>query len=120
MPSLIERLRAARRTRIPSRGKVFLARRPTALEMAELRGGQIRQGDLITRFVIGWESISEADLVPGGGPDPVEFESALFGEYIADHPEHWEALVTGIRAEYDAYEERLEESLKNSPPGSTD
>jgi len=116
---LLSRLRAARGTRIPSRGVTFIGRRPTAMEMAEMRSGVVRQGDLITRFITGWEGLREMDLVPGGGPDPVPFDAELFAEYIADHPEHWENIVKGVRDEYDAYEARLEESLKNLQPGST-
>jgi len=117
---LLSRLRAARGTRIPSHGVVFIGRRPTAMEMAEMRSGAVRQGDLITRFVTGWEGLREMDLVPGGGPDPVPFDAELFGEYIVDHPEHWEPIVNGVRAEFNAYEARMEESLKNLMPGSTD
>lgn len=117
--SLVERIQAARQSRVPSQGKTFVVRRPTDLEMVEMRDMQVKQGDLITRFVCGWDGFTELDLVPGGGPDPVPFAADVFGEYIADHPEHWDAITRAVMDGYQAHKTAQGESLKNSPPGST-
>ena len=117
--SLIEQIKAARQTRVPSHGKTFVVSRPTDLEMMDLRAKEIKQGEIITRFVTGWDGFTELDFVSSGGPDPVAFDAALFAEYIADHPEHWDAIVNAVIESYQAHQEATEESLKNSVPGST-
>ena len=120
MATLIERIRTARQQRVPSRGKIFIVRRPTDLEAMELReAGGIKQGELITRFVCGWEEFTELDLVPGGGPDAVAFDAALFAEYIADHPEHWPAIVDAVMGGYQTHQDARADTVKNSAPGST-
>lgn len=116
--SLIDRIRAARQTTVESNGKTFIVRRPTLLEIVDMRGKQINQGEVITRFVVGWGGFNEIDLVPGGGPEPVPFEPVLFSEYIADHAEHWEPIVNAVLTSYQDYQAKTEDSLKNSTPGS--
>lgn len=118
--TLIERIRAARQTRVSSHGKTFVVRRPTPLEMLEMRGRGVQQSEVITRFVTGWEGFSEMDLVSGGGPDPAPFDPALFAEHIADHPEYWDDIVKAVLDGYQSHEAALEERLKNLAPGSTD
>ena len=117
--SLIEQIKAARQTRVPSHGKTFIVSRPTDLDMLDLRSRLVKQGEIITRFVTGWDGFTELDLVSSGGPDPVEFDAALFAEYIADHKEHWDVIVNAVVNSYQAHQEATEESLKNSMPGST-
>jgi hypothetical protein len=29
-------------------------------------------------FVVGWSGVNESDLLPGGDPEPVEFDAELF------------------------------------------
>ncbi len=115
--AVIERLRRARQSQVVSGGRSFTIRRPTDLEMFEL-SGRVDQRDLLTRFVIGWGWMPEMDLVPGGGPDPVPFDPDLWAEWIADHPEHWDAITDGVVAAYSAHKAGREDAAKNSGPGS--
>lgn len=116
--ALIERLRRARRSRVDSGGRSFTIRRPTDLEMHDI-GGRIDQRELLNRFVVDWGVMSELDLgVPGGGPDPVPFIHELWMEWIADHPEHWEAISRGVIDAYKAHKADQEAAAKNSAPGS--
>jgi hypothetical protein len=116
--ALIDRLRRARQTSVLSLGRTFTVRRPTDLEMQEIHE-KIEQRLLLVRFVTGWGSMSEIDLgIPGGGPDPVSFDPALWEEWIADHPEHWPALTSAIFDAYKAHRGAMEEAAKNSAPGS--
>lgn len=117
--SLIDRLRRARQTTIPSGERTFTIRRPTDLEMQELVG-VIDQRKLLVRFVTDWGVMSELDLgIPGGGPDPVPFDAALWEEWIADHPEHWNAITSAVVDGYRAHKATQEDAEKNSGPGST-
>lgn len=115
--ALIDRLRRARQTRVPSQGRSFTVRRPTDLEMTDLVDG-LDQHDLLTRFVVDWHDITEMDLVPGGGPDPVPFSAELWAEWIADHPEHWADLCGAVIAAYREHKASREDAAKNSAPGS--
>jgi hypothetical protein len=116
--TLIDRLRRARQTTVTSGGRSFTVRRPTDLEMHEMAGA-INQRQLLTRFVTGWGTMSELDLgIPGGGPDPVEFDAALWEEWIADHPEHWDDITRAVVEGYHGHKQAMEEAAKNSAPGS--
>ena len=65
--------------------------------------------------------MTEIDLgIPGGSPEPAPFSKELWEEWIADHPEHWEKIVAGVVGGYKTYSSNLEESAKNSEPGSQD
>lgn len=93
-------------------------RRPTDLEMHEM-AGKIDQRALLVKFVVGWGAMSEVDLgIPGGGPEPVPFDGALWEEWIADHPEHWQDITTAVVDGYRAHKSAMEEAAKNSVPGS--
>jgi len=117
--TLIERIRKSRAVKIVSAGRKFTVCRPTDLEMLELnRVGPISQGDILHKFVIGWEGFTEADLFPGGTGEPVPFEKGIFAEWIADHPEHWNDISTAVVDAYKAHKEKQEATAKNSVPGS--
>ncbi|MBK7592229.1 MAG: hypothetical protein IPI27_13410, partial [Betaproteobacteria bacterium] len=49
----------------------FTARRPTDCDAIELAG--IAPVEFVRRFVIGWD-LTELDVIPGGGPEPVAFD----------------------------------------------
>jgi hypothetical protein len=112
MSSLIERIRKARQTRVTVEGKTFIVRRPTDWEFAEMRKSEILQMDIMERFVEGWEGVTELDLVPGGGATPVEFDRALFVEWIADKEQYWTPLTDAVVNEFIAHRKSLGESEK--------
>lgn len=116
--TLIERLRRARQSTVPSGGRTFTIRRPTDLEMYEL-AGKIDQRALLVRFVVDWGALTEIDLgIPGGGPELVPFDPDLWAEWIADHPEHWDDISAAAIEGYRAHKTALEDAAKNSAPGS--
>jgi hypothetical protein len=108
--SLIDKIRKARETTIEINGKSWTIRRPTDEEATQF--GQAGLFDIVKRFVIGWELI-ELEIIPGGGPEKVPFDSALFAEWVADQPEVWEPLGTAILEAYKAHAEKRDASLKN-------
>ncbi len=83
----------------------FTVRRPSALDVARLgaEGGRISL-EFACRFVVGWSGINEADLLPGGEPEPVEFSDDLFAAWIADQPDAWNAIVSGVIDAYQRHE----------------
>lgn len=108
--SLIDKIRKARETTVTINGKTWTIRRPTDEEATQF--GQSGLLDMVKRFVIGWELI-ELEIVPGGGPEKVPFDSALFSEWVADQPEVWEPLGTAILDAYKSHAEKRDAAVKN-------
>jgi hypothetical protein len=112
MSSLIEKIRKARQTRVTVDGKTFIVRRPTDKEAYAMSYSKSEQMDLLENFVIGWEGITELDLISGGDAVPVEFDRELFIEWIADKPQYWADLTAAITKEYTSHAEKLVEAEK--------
>lgn len=110
---LIDLIRRARQVNVKVGSITLICRRPTDLEMLEMRGKDVRQGDLLTRFVVGWEGVTELDLVPGGTGAEVPFSPDLFAEWVADHPASWGPITEAVVEGYKAHEQALETSAKN-------
>lgn len=115
--SLIEKIKAARELNIDAGGYTFKTRRPTDLEVVEMRGQVVKHRDLLRRYVIGWVGVTELDLIPGGTSLPVEFETELFMEWVADHPELWPPLANAIMDNYTQHQTRLSDSLGKPDAG---
>lgn len=94
MPTLLERLRAAREIWTPVGPHELLIRRPTALQVARLAN----EGDraLLEQCVVGWRNITEADLVPGGDGVTPPFDVRLCLEWLEDKPDLYSALVEAV------------------------
>lgn len=116
--SIVERIRAARQTTVQVGDITLICRRPTDLDMLEMRTSKITQGDILKRFVDGWEGVTELHLVPGGTPEPVPFSHELFAEWVSDHPESWGLITEAVVEGYKAHETALEQASKNLQPGS--
>lgn len=105
MSALTDKLRRARERVVEVAGRRFTLRRPTDAE-AMLLGEQTGL-DLVRRYITGWD-LREIDLIPGGGPDPVPFDAALWADWVDDQPALWaplaEAIVTAYREHADARE----------------
>jgi hypothetical protein len=108
--ALIEKIRKAREVVIYADGHGFTVRRPTDLEAATLRGQKIDLGDFLKKFVTGW-TLKELDIIPGGNPVDVPFDSDLFAEWIADRPHLWEPLQKGIFTAYESHLKKMDDSL---------
>lgn len=121
MSTLIEKIRKSRQSVVQHGAWDFTVTRPTDMDMLDLqsatRTNRVTQGELLKRFVIGWEGVNETDVIPGGSGVPVAFSADLFAEWIADRPYLWEALTEAIINGYKAHELALERSAKNSMPG---
>lgn len=105
--TLQARLRA-RESQVTIDGHVFTIRRP---KPAEMIGDQTRM-DLVRRFVVGWD-LTNADLIPGGVPDPEPFEPALFADWVEDNADLWAPLADAILAEWRTYVAAKDDTAKN-------
>ena len=110
--SLIDKIRKAREIETEADGRKFTIRRPTDEDMATIRASGDSLLAVVKRFVIGWELV-ELDIIPGGGPEKVPFDSALFAEWVADQPDVWEPLGTAILNAYKAHSDKRDAAVKN-------
>lgn len=113
MSILSEKIKRARQTRIAVGAHFLTIRRPTDLDMLELRNEKIKQRDVIERFVVDWDDVKESDLFSGGNPDLVPFDFDAYKEWIADHPEYWAAITDAVVASYKEHEAKVGEIVKN-------
>ena len=117
MAGIAERLRKAREIKVEAGGFTFLARRPTDLEMMDMRGTV--QGVALLRFLIGWEGVKESDVIGHGDPHPLDYAPDVAVEWLSDRPDLFGALAGGIFDAYAAHSKALEDAGKNLRPGST-
>lgn len=105
--TLEARLRARER-QVAAGGHSFTVRRPKAAEIIDGLDGL----DAVRRFTVGW-NLTNADLVPGGNPDPEPFDAALFADYVEDNPELWPPIAEAIVAMWREHEDRKAADAKN-------
>lgn len=110
--SLIDRIRRAREVGVEAGGRKFTIRRPTDEEAVVMsrRGDSLI--DIVKRFTCAWDLV-ELDLIPGGGPEPVPFDSVVWSEWVADHPEIWGPLGEAILEQYRLHAAKRDAAAKN-------
>lgn len=111
MSALIERLRHAREFKVEVGGHIFIVRRPTDLEWAEMVES-INARTLI-KYVVGWEKVTELDLYPGGAGHPVPFNVEVAQEWLADRPDLLMPVTTRIVEAYRDHVQRRDAARKN-------
>jgi hypothetical protein len=111
--TLLEKIRAARQSTVKVGDITLVVRRPTDLEMLEMRKTVVTQTDILQRFVDDWMGVNELHLFSGGSPDPVPFSKEIFNEWVADHPESWGVISEAVVSGYKAHENALADSVKN-------
>ncbi len=111
--SLIERIRKGRAFTITVGRWTFHARRPTDMEAGDLHRERATTGSLAARFVSGWEGMRTCDLVGGEDETPVEFDAAVWREWIVDQPNVYQAIGDRIMEVYLAHAAQLEADRKN-------
>lgn len=109
---LVARIRAARQSTVDlGNGKSLVCRRPTNLEMFEMRG-KATKSEILTKFIDGWSGFTELDLVPGGTGAEAKFDVELFAEWVADNPSSWPLISDAIVTSYTAHEKSLADAVK--------
>lgn len=115
--SLIEKLKKARQQQVTVDKLTFVIRRPTDMEVAEWREQGLAQGEILRRFVDDWKQVTEADLIAGGTPELVPFDSELFMQWVVDQPQYWAPLIEAISNHYKQHQAELEQLLKKPTTG---
>ena len=111
MSSLSEKLRKARETKVEAAGFSFVVRRPTDLEMIDLR--KQSTGRAALPYVIGWEGVSELSMLGTGSPHPLDFDAVACAEWLPDRLDILAAIVEALFNAYQAHATKTEEALKN-------
>jgi hypothetical protein len=114
---LIEKIRKARQQDVVVNDITFTCRRPTDLEMVDWARLGLERGEILKRFVVGWNGVKESDLIPGGTSEPVEFDNSLFMEWVADRPDTWAPLIETVTSSYRQHQADLEQALKKPEAG---
>ena len=109
--SLINQLRKAREVKVEAGGFTFTVRRPTDTEFVEHR--ELKVFEIAQEYVVGWAGVTEADIVKGGGEDPVPFDRALWREWAADRPDLWEPIFEAVLTAYEQHAQTRREASKN-------
>lgn len=109
--SLIDKIRKARESVVEVDGKKFIIRRPTEAEQVQALADRASRLELVRRFVVGWD-LQEIDIIPGGDPVDVPFDSALWAEYVDDRADLWEPISSAIRALVDEHNAKVERAEK--------
>ena len=100
----LARLQRSRQSDLEVGGFRFTISRPTQYEIVSAGGSLRADIDFLSRHVVGW-NLKESDLIPGGDPEPAEFDREVFALWLSDQPELWMPLASGMRASFEAYEE---------------
>lgn len=113
--SLIEKMRAARESWAEVDGKSYKIRRPTELDLMRARQGTtVAIGlDMLTKVVVDWKGVTEADLIPSGASDEVPFSQEVWAEYVADRNDIWQPITARLLELMEQHNKRQEASLKN-------
>jgi hypothetical protein len=101
VPSLLERLRAARETWARLSGEVEVCiRRPTDLDLALHRDRDAAAW--LRATLCDWRGVREMDLVPGGSGKAAPFDAEVAVEWLSDRPDDflaaWNAWQSMIEA----------------------
>lgn len=100
----LEKYKSAGQTRVEAGGHLFVLQRPALAEIY-LGGGQRADINFVAAHIVGWEKVNESDLVPGGDPEPLAFDSALCAAWLADRADLWAPLTEALIGSFKQYEE---------------
>ena len=113
MSKLSERLLKARELRFEAGGGVILiARRPAECDLGDFRSDRVDPREIVRRYVIGWEGVTEGHLVHGGDPHPLPFDREACAEWLADRADLLAAVVEKMLEAYTEYAGAVEREKK--------
>lgn len=111
MLDLAAKLKAQREADVVLDGMTFVVRRPTALELAEAKGGNFARRAL--RWVVGWKGVTTLAMgMPGGDGHPVEYTPELAEEWLSDRDDLAGALIGDALRRFEAHAAALEAAKK--------
>lgn len=87
--------------------------RPLEAQMGALVGGVLTEH--VCEFVNGWEGFTEATFLGSaiGASDPLDFDAALWEEYVRDHAEEIGVIAKAIAGAVEAHLSARSDAGKN-------
>ena len=113
--ALIDKIKKARETQVVVDGFTLTIRRPTDLELHDLKSTSA--SSLIHAFVVGWHGVNEVDLIPGGSPILVDFDADVLVEWAANKKIRWQSITNEIWRVYADYKASVGENLGKPEAG---
>lgn len=115
MSNLSEKIRKSREFRREIEGWKLIMRRPTDYERDKIfRQDDLDALDIVTTFVVGWEDVTEAHLVPSGSSDPIDFDRDAWREIVQDLPDIWNEITKAVVDSWVQHNDNREARRKNS------
>lgn len=111
MSALADKIRRTRESKVTVGDHVFIIRRPTELQWAE--EAETLDARALLKYVVGWEGITEMDMMPGGAAHPVEFSEQAAYEWLSDRLDILMPLATAIVENFARHLEAKDKRLKN-------
>jgi len=112
-PDLLRQIRKAREGTVTVDGHTFTFLRPTDAQAMELHGKQIAPHEIARDYVTAWKDVTEADIVPNGTDAKVDFDRAVWSEWLADRPDFWIPISDAILSSYKRHVDGKEAAAKN-------
>lgn len=109
---LINRIRKQREGKVTVGSMSFIFARPTDVEFTALMANG-KFNELGAKHVIGWDAVTENDVVGGGSPELVAFDKDLWSEMYSDRPDLWTPVSTAILEAYQLHTKAMEDVPKN-------
>jgi hypothetical protein len=110
---LVEKIRKQRELKVVAGKFTFTARRPTDVEAIALGRADSAFSKIAEQFVVGWDGVTEDDLIQSGASNPIPFDAVLWAEWCADRPDLWGTISTAVLDAYRLHAKRLEDGTKN-------
>ena len=110
MSVLADKIRKSRESQVSAGGFTFTIRRPTDMDMMEFN--KVKTTSFLIKFVVGWDGVTELDLIPGGDGHPAPFDSDACAEWLSDRSDLIIPVVNAIVEAYQAYKTKLGDAEK--------
>lgn len=91
----------------------LIIRRPTKYEMATLAAKDSLFYDLARDYTVGWKGVTEAHLIPSGGPTEVPFDRDIWSRWLQDEERFWQPVANAVMEAYTKHQEQKEDDEKN-------
>lgn len=113
MSDLIKQLRKSRESKTTVGKFSFTILRPTHLQMVTVFNDGLTMPDVVREYVVGWDNVTEVDILEGATTDPVPFDKLVWAEWLSDRPDFWSPLHDAILKAYRDFAAKTEQDAKN-------
>lgn len=110
---LVARIRKNRELKVKVGEFNFTARRPTDVEARALAARMAPDSEIAQDYVTDWGTVTEDNIVGGGGSEPVKFDPMLWREWCADRPDFWTPIASAVLESWREHAGAVKEAEKN-------